>query len=105
LEESEFNQLIDTVLAAIEEAVESSDEDIDYDTVQGILTLGFADASRIIINRQAVNNQLWVAAKSGGFHFNLVNGQWLDERDGVDLAQRLNELIFKQCEKNIPITL
>ena len=69
MNESQFNQLAEETMIAIEEAVEASDADIDYDNVADILTLEFTNGSRIIINKQTPLSQIWVAAKSGGYHF------------------------------------
>jgi CyaY protein len=69
MNESDFDQLADETIAAIEEAVDASGADIDYDTAGGILTLEFGDRSQIIVNKQAPLSQIWVAARSGGFHF------------------------------------
>lgn len=69
MNESEFNQLAEQTLLQIEDAVESSGVDIDYDTAGDILTLEFENGSQIIINKQTPLSQIWVAARSGGFHF------------------------------------
>lgn len=69
MDESRFNQLAEDTMSAIEDAVEASDADIDYDNVADILTLEFPNRSRIIINKQTPLSQIWVAAKSGGYHF------------------------------------
>jgi CyaY protein len=69
MNESQFNQLAEETMIAIEEAVEASAADIDYDNVADILTLEFVNGSRIIINKQTPLSQIWVAAKSGGYHF------------------------------------
>jgi CyaY protein len=69
MNESDFNQLAEDTMLVIEEAIDSCGVDIDYDNSGGILTLEFANGSRIIINKQTPLSQLWVAARSGGFHF------------------------------------
>ena len=69
MNESQFNQLAEETMIAIEEAIEASGADIDYDNVADILTLEFSNGSRIIINKQTPLSQIWVAAKSGGYHF------------------------------------
>lgn len=69
MDESKFNQLAEETMAKIEEAIESSGFDIDYDNVADILTLEFPNRSRVIINKQTPLSQIWVAAKSGGYHF------------------------------------
>ena len=52
MDESEFNQRVDDILEQIEDAIEATGADIDYETAGGILTLSFEDDSKIIINRQ-----------------------------------------------------
>ncbi len=69
MNESEFNEVAEHTMTEIEEAVEDSGADIDYDTISDILTLEFDNGSQIIINKQGPAKQLWVAARSGGFHF------------------------------------
>ena len=69
MNESQFNQLAEETMIAVEEAIEASGADIDYDNVADILTLEFSNGSRIIINKQTPLSQIWVAAKSGGYHF------------------------------------
>ena len=69
MNESDFNQLAEDTMTAIEEAVDDCGVDIDYDSAGGILTLEFANRSQIIINKQTPLSQIWVAARSGGFHF------------------------------------
>ena len=69
MDESKFNQLAEDTMIAIEEAIDESGADIDYDNVADILTLEFPNRSRIIINKQTPLSQIWVAAKSGGYHF------------------------------------
>jgi CyaY protein len=69
MNESDFDQLADDTMLEIEEAIDDCGVDIDYDNAGGILTLEFENRSRIIINKQAPLTQLWVAARSGGFHF------------------------------------
>ncbi|NOX76943.1 MAG: iron donor protein CyaY [Gammaproteobacteria bacterium] len=69
MEEREFNQKVDTTLAAIEDALENSDADLDWDFAGGILSIECNNGSHIIINRQTPTRQIWVAARSGGFQF------------------------------------
>ncbi len=69
MNESEFSKLAEETMMAIEGAIEKSGVDIDYDTISDILTLEFENGTQIIINKQTPVTQLWVAARSGGFHF------------------------------------
>ncbi|MCP3674601.1 MAG: iron donor protein CyaY, partial [Gammaproteobacteria bacterium] len=92
MEESVFNQIVDDTLYGIEEAIEDTGVDIDYDTIAGILTLEFSDESKIIINRQVAMLQLWVAARSGGFHLDYINEQWYCKVEKCTLSSLLDRL-------------
>lgn len=69
MQESDFNRQVDASLEMLEMALDEVDGDIDYETSGGILTVEFADGSSMIFTRQSGNNQLWVASRSGGYHF------------------------------------
>jgi len=95
--ESEFNQQVDEVLARVADAIDASGEDVDCEIVGGgILELEFEDGSKIIINRQGAVQEIWVAAKSGGFHYRWLDGAWRDTRSGEELMAALSALIFQQ---------
>lgn len=74
--ETEFNRQVDATLRAIEDAVDASGADIDYDQQGGVLTLQFANGAKLIFSRQPPLRQLWLAAPSGGFHFDWQNARW-----------------------------
>ena len=105
MNESEFERLADEVLEAIEEAIDESGADIDYDSAGGILTLEFADGSQVIVNRQAPLSQVWVAARSGGFHFDYdANGEcWRLQGGGDELFDLLSRCCSEQAGE--PVTL
>ncbi|MCH6565363.1 MAG: iron donor protein CyaY [Proteobacteria bacterium] len=104
MNESEFNQLAEETMIAIEEAIDASGADIDYDNAGDILTLEFADGSQIIINKQTPLSQIWVAAKSGGYHFDYdeANQIWClnGDRDR-DLFSRLSIYCSEQSGESI----
>jgi len=91
--ESEFNELADTVFGRIEQSIDASSADIECSPNGPVLELEFADGSQIVINRHAPNREIWLAAKSGGFHYALKNGQWVSRRDGSELFSKLSELV------------
>ena len=107
MNESEFNDIIDDILMEIEDAIEDAcDEtgaEIDYETASGILTLTFTNGSQIIINRQTPLQQIWVAAKQGGFHFdfNAETNQWLC--NGKEFYSALSEYCTYQSDQTIKL--
>jgi CyaY protein len=91
--ESEFLERAERVLDAIELAVEAADAEIELTRAGNVLTLELADDSKIVINSQAPMQQIWVAARSGGFHFVLSGAQWRDTRDGSELFAVLSRIV------------
>ncbi|MBW8189953.1 iron donor protein CyaY [Neiella marina] len=93
MNDTEFHTLIDDQLNSIEEQLDECDADIDYEVAAGILTIDFANGSKIIINRQEPVHQLWLATRTNGYHFDYVDGHWCDDRTG----QRFLEILNKAC--------
>jgi CyaY protein len=106
--DSEFERLATDTLAGIEAAVEACADaaglDIDLQMKPGgILELGFEDGSKMILNRQAPTRELWVAARSGGFHYRYSDGRWVDTRDGGELYAALSRMVGAQG--GVPVIL
>jgi CyaY protein len=98
--ESDFHRAVDAALARIEASVEAEDL-LDSDLEGGVLTITCPDASRIIVNRQTPNREIWVAARSGGFHFNSREGAWRDTRSGDELFASLARILASQAGVNV----
>ena len=95
MDEAEFNQSVDLALGRIEQGIEAAD--LDFETpADGILEIEFDDGSKIIINRHGVAREIWVAARSGGFHFKSLGDAWVDTKTGEDLYAKLAALIVAQ---------
>lgn len=93
----EYEELTDNTLLAVEEAIEQLDLDLDYESNGGLLSVTFPDQSKIIINKQPPLQQLWVATKFNGHHFEWKNGQWIDNRTGSEFWQLLSDAASKQA--------
>lgn len=97
MEEREFLARADAELARLEAALErlqdESEADWDYELKPGgIIEIDFAEGGKIIINRHAAAREIWVAARSGGYHFKPpagADGRWLDSRAGRSLEEVL----------------
>lgn len=96
MNESEFNQLADVALARIETAIDECG--VDCNRSGNLLEVEFDNGAKIIINRHDINKEIWVAAKSGGFHYAWQDGAWVSQRDGSDLYAKLTELFTAQGE-------
>lgn len=109
MEESEFNQRVDDTLEAIEEALEDSDADLDWDLVGGILTIVCGDeaqnpGSQVIVNRQGPTRQIWVAARSGGYHldYDAAGDCW--RQDSLELFALLSQALSEQIGETVKLT-
>ena len=96
MSESEFLAAAERTLAAIESAVEACDADVETTRAGNVLTLELADGSRIVVNSQTPMRQIWVAAKSGGYHYEWRDGAWRDTRDGSELFAALSRVLSAQ---------
>lgn len=104
MEESAFNALAEDELARVENAFEVCEADIDIEPKPGgVLEIEFADGSKLIINRHSAAREIWVAAKSGGFHFRAAAGQWTDTRSGEDLWVALRRLASAQSGEDVAL--
>ena len=107
MNESEFQEIAEQTIEDIQDAIDNSGADIDYDEIGGVLTLEFEDNSKIIFSKQGAMNQLWMAAKSGGFHFdyNEETEQWLcDSGDNEELYQMLSRLSSQQAAEEVTLS-
>lgn len=111
MNENQFNQNLDDLMMAIEDAIdvaiEEQELDIDYETSAGILTLTCENDTKVILSRQTPLLQLWVAAKSGGFHFDFdeEKNDWVCGGNGGVLLETLNRCLSEQSGENIQLTL
>ena len=107
MNESEFQEIAEQTIEDIQDAVDNSGADIDYDEIGGVLTLDFENGSKIIFSKQGAMNQLWMAAKSGGFHFDYdeVGERWVcDSGDNEELYAMLSRLASEQAGEAVTLS-
>jgi CyaY protein len=98
MSESEFYQHIDATLEAIEEAIEESGAEIEYENAGGVLTLVLENGTQLILNRQTPVRQLWLATRRDGLHFDWdeASGRWRRDTDGSDFVEQFNKALVEQ---------
>jgi CyaY protein len=101
--DSEFEALTDRTLTAIEAAFEASAPDALLDLHGGVLEVEFDNGTKIVVNRHSAAGEIWVAAKSGGYHFRYDGAVWRDTRDGSELFAALSRIASAQS--GIPMVL
>jgi len=103
-----YHLLTSAVLSDIESTVDDwlQDDVIDIDAHRtgGLLELEFPDGGKIVINTQPPLHELWMAARSGGFHFRCVQGRWADTKDGRDFYQALSECASEHAGRELKFT-
>jgi CyaY protein len=98
--DNEYLDHAEAALSALERACDrindSTDADIDNQRVGGMITLTFSNGSQIIVNLQKPLQELWMAARAGGFHFRFDGKQWLDTKGQGDFFERLSACASEQ---------
>ncbi len=101
LTDAQYNAAIQAALARIESTVDKwlEGDVIDIDTARsgGMLTMTLPNRSQLIVNAQPPLHELWLAARSGGFHFRPgAAGEWLDTRTGEEFFAVLSRCASEQ---------
>ena len=114
IDDKQFYQLGSNLLHSIEVSLESADDELDLDLDverQGgnVINIRFRDKSVIVVNTQPPLHEIWVAAKSGGYHYRwagtLAQPLWLDTKTGKELLSDLSEFASAQAGQPIKIEL
>ncbi len=84
-------QLLKSVELACDRINDDEDADIDNQRVGGMITLVFTNGSQIIINLQKPLQEVWLAARSGGYHFRFDGQHWQDTKGQGEFFSRLTQ--------------
>ena len=103
MDNGEFNQRVDDTLQTIEDALESTDVDLDWDIVGGILTIDCANGTQVIVNRQGPSQQIWVAARAGGFHFDYDAEGDCWKQGELELFSLLDQCLSEQSGETVSL--
>ena len=103
MNEVEFHDVLDALYEQIEDAVEDLSADVDCEIAGSVLTLTCPDGSALIFSRQAASRELWLAARSGGFHFSWDGEQWYCQREQQSLTALLDRCTQQQIGETLPL--
>lgn len=112
LTDSQFHTLAEKTLRKIEACLEAAFQDLDIDldiARQGgnVVNIQFADRSVIVVNTQAPLQEIWVAAKEGGFHYRWAGTEaqpsWVDTKSGAELFTELSRMATAQAQTPLSI--
>lgn len=110
MDEREFNAAAELMLQRLEQLFDECELGLDYEVLPGgVIELSFehGGGSKIIINRHAAAREIWVAARSGGFHFSpdpAKSGRWFSTREQEDLLSCLSRCISAQAGVSMSLT-
>ncbi len=99
--EQDFLAECDRLLRVIEDALDRAEIDVDTERSGNVLTLEFEDQSKIIVNGNTALREMWIAAKSGGFHFSKPALHWIDTRNADEIFAALSKLISQQAHARV----
>lgn len=104
MNDTEFDRLANSALEKIEQQLEASGVDADFELKEGgVLEIEFADGSKVIVNRHGAAREIWVAARSGGFHFRWDGAAWRDTRDSSELFAALSRVASLQAGQPVKL--
>jgi CyaY protein len=99
--DTEYMDLAEALLARVEACCdrinESTDADVDNQRVGGMVTLTFPAGSQIIINLQKPLHEVWMAARSGGFHYKFDGARWMDTKGNGEFFANLSKYASEQA--------
>ncbi|MCM2345915.1 iron donor protein CyaY [Acidovorax soli] len=91
----EFLDQAEKLLLAVERSCDrindDGDADVDSQRTGGMVTLTFPNRSQIIINLQKPLHEVWMAAKSGGYHYRFDGVAWQDTKGAGEFFQQLSQ--------------
>ena len=89
--------LLKSVEVTCDRLNETTDLDIDVQRSGGVMSLTFANRSQIVVNFQKPLHEVWLAARSGGYHYRFVESDWQDTKGGLPFFARLSETASQQA--------
>jgi len=103
LSEARFHDLVDATQQALEDIFDESGLDLDMENSAGVLTIKFDNGSQLIFSRQEPLRQLWLADRSGGFHFDYDEqaGKWVCEKTEELLGEMLERIVWERAGEKL----
>ncbi len=95
--QTETRRVLACIEACVDRWLQDDVVDIDASRTGGMLELVLPNRSKLIVNTQPPLQEIWLAARRGGYHYRWVNGRWLDAREGTELFAQLSLCASEQA--------
>jgi CyaY protein len=96
----EFLDQAEALLKAVEMGCDRINDaaaaDLDNQRTGGMITITFENRSQLVINLQKPLQEVWLAAKSGGYHYRFVDGRWQDTKGAGEFFAELSRTASAQ---------
>ena len=94
MDESTFDHEAHEEMIALEDAFAEVDPDqIEVEVSDGVLRLDLRGGTKIVINSHRAARQIWMAAVSTAWHFDLTGGKWVASKTGEELRLTLTRIV------------
>jgi len=90
-------RLLAQLEAACDRINDETDADIDNQRVGGMVTLTFRNRSQIVVNLQKPLQEVWLAARCGGFHYRFDGQRWMDTKGQGEFWDSLSRYASEQA--------
>jgi CyaY protein len=101
LSDAQYHALAMALLSGIELQIDrwlqNDVVDIDTSRTGGLLELSLPDGSKLVVNTQPPLQEIWLAARRGGFHFRQLDGRWRDTKTGQEFYATLSDCASEQA--------
>ncbi|ACF12576.1 iron donor protein CyaY [Chloroherpeton thalassium ATCC 35110] len=100
--EKEIRIFLDETLEDIQDKLDAMDDDeLDFETSDGLVSIETEDGTKYIVSRQSATNQIWLAEPINGWKFNLQDGKWISDKENHELYSFLEALLSQKLGKPI----
>jgi CyaY protein len=89
--------LLRSVEACCDRLNDETDADLDAQRVGGMVTLTFRNGSQIVVNLQKPLQEVWLAARAGGFHYRFDGARWMDTKGQGEFFENLTRRAGEQA--------
>ncbi|CAL4325750.1 Iron-sulfur cluster assembly protein CyaY [Buchnera aphidicola (Eriosoma lanigerum)] len=102
MDNNQYHQLVDHVMLQIQNYLDFyiNSHEIDCEIKYNMLIIEFKNKNQIIINKQEFLQEIWMATKDTGYHFQYKNQNWICKRTDINFWTIISQCCFLEC--NVP---